>query len=157
MSQNASTSYISEEKKKELEQELTELTGPKRKAIIETLAYAKSLGDLSENAEYHQAREDQGKLESRIAQVEKILQSAEVVHGGGSDTVEVGSRVSVIKEGEKEPKHFHIVGAEEADMAEGKISNRSPFGAAMFGKKKGDSVKFKTPGGEANYKIINVA
>ncbi len=157
MSQDASTSYITEEKKKELEQELAELKGPKRKAIIESLAYAKSLGDLSENAEYHQAREDQGKLESRIAQVEKILQSAEVVHSSGGDVVEVGSKVSVIKDGEKEPRHFQIVGAEEADMAEGKISNRSPFGAAIFGKKKGDSVKFKTPAGEANYKIIDVA
>lgn len=157
MIQNASANYITEEKKKALEAELLDLQGPKRKAIIENLAYAKSLGDLSENAEYHQAREDQGKLEARIAQIEKILQSAQVVKGGGGDIVEVGSKVSVQKEGDKEPRIFQIVGAEEADMAEGKISNKSPFGAAIFGKKKGDKVTIKTPAGVADYKIVDVS
>lgn len=156
MTQDASKSYISSEKKKELEFELQELKGPKRKALLETLEYAKSLGDLSENAEYHQAREDQGKLETRIAQVEAILRSAEVVSGGGGDIIGVGSRVVVQKEGDKATKIFQVVGAEEADMASGKISHHSPFGGAIFGKRAGESVKFKTPAGEANYKIIEV-
>ncbi|HEY4503381.1 MAG TPA: transcription elongation factor GreA [Candidatus Paceibacterota bacterium] len=149
--------YITEEKKKLLLKELADLKGPKRKDILENLAYAKSLGDLSENAEYHQAREDQGKLEERIAKVEQILQSSQVVKGGGGDIVEVGSRVVVQKDGTKEEKTYVIVGSEEANMAEGKISNRSPFGEALFGKKKSDKVSFQTPNGVVNYKIISVA
>lgn len=149
--------YITKEKRAALELELIDLKGPKRKEIIDALEYAKSLGDLSENAEYHQAREDQGKLEERIKSIEHILQSSEVVSGGGGDIIEIGSKVVVMKEGSKEEKNYTIVGSEEADMALGKISNRSPFGEAMFGKKKGDMVSFKTPNGVVNYKIISVA
>ncbi len=149
--------YITEEKKKALEKELKELKGPKRKEILENLEYAKSLGDLSENAEYHQTREDQGKLEERIKRIEKILQDSQVVSGGGGEEIEIGSKVIVKKNGENEEKTYQIVGSEEADMSLGKISNRSPFGEALFGKKKGDSVTFKTPNGEVNYKIINVS
>ena len=148
--------YITEEKRHALEIELKDLKGPKRKEILASLEYSKSLGDLSENAEYHQAREDQGKLEERIAKIEQILQFSETVKGGGVDHVEVGSKVVVQKEGTKEDKTYVIVGSEEADMAKGKISNRSPFGEALFGKKKGDRVSFKTPKGTVNYKIINV-
>lgn len=149
--------YITKEKRVALELELIDLKGPKRKDIINALEYAKSLGDLSENAEYHQAREDQGKLEERIKNIEHILQSSEVVSGGGGDIIEIGSKVVVVKEGSKEEKNYTIVGSEEADMALGKISNRSPFGEAMFGKTKGDKVSFKTPSGVVNYKIVSVA
>ena len=160
--------YITAEKKKALEAELTELKGPKRKEILESLAYAKSLGDLSENAEYHQTREEQGKLEERISKIEKILQSSQVVKGGGGDTVEIGSKVVVQKVPTKvgiptgvgkepERKTYVIVGSEEANMAEGKISNRSPFGEALFGKKKGSSISFQTPNGRVAYKIISVS
>ena len=149
--------YITEEKKKALEDELKDLKGPKRKEILENLAYAKSLGDLSENAEYHQAREEQGKLEERIARIEQILQSSQVVVGGGGEMIEIGSKVVVLKDGETKERKYQIVGSEEADTAEGKISNRSPFGKALFGSKKGDSVSFKTPNGEVNYKIIDVS
>ena len=149
--------YITEEKRKALEIELEELKGPKRREILENLEYAKSLGDLSENAEYHQTREDQGKLEERIARVEQILQESQVVSPAGGEEIEIGSKVVVLKEGEKEKRTYQIVGSEEADMALGKISNRSPFGSALFGKKKGDDVSFKTPNGEVNYKIIDVS
>ena len=153
--------YITEEKRKALELELKDLKGPKRKEILEALEYAKSLGDLSENAEYHQTREDQGKLEERIKRIEQILQSSQVVSPAGGDVVEVGSKVVVQKIGKKnekqEEKTYQIVGSEEADMAQGKISNRSPFGEAIFGKKKGDSVTFQTPNGKVNYKIIKVS
>ncbi|MFA6258652.1 MAG: transcription elongation factor GreA [Candidatus Paceibacterota bacterium] len=152
-----SDNYITEEKKVELQKELNELKGPKRKEILDALGHAKSLGDLSENAEYHQAREDQGKLEGRIAQIESILLSSKVIKGGGGDTVAIGSRISVLKDGEKEEKSFIIVGAEEADITLGKISNQSPLGSAFWGKKKGEIVKVKTPGGEVGYKIVNVA
>ncbi len=149
--------YITEEKKKALEAELKDLTGAKRKEILEALEYAKSLGDLSENAEYHQTREDQAKLEERIAKIEKILQSSLVAPEGGGDVIQVGSQVVVEKKDSGEKKTYKIVGSEEADMKEGKISNRSPFGEAIFGKKKGESFIFKTPKGEVGYKIISVS
>jgi transcription elongation factor GreA len=149
--------YITEEKKKALELELIDLKGPKRKEILVALEYAKSLGDLSENAEYHQTREDQGKLEERIKRIEQILQSSQVVKGGGGEIIEIGSKVVVLKDGTKEEKTYQIVGSEEADMALGKISNRSPFGAALFGKKKGETISFQTPKGVVDYKIINVS
>jgi len=149
--------YITEEKKHALEAELKDLKGPKRKEILEALQYAKSLGDLSENAEYHKAREDQGNLEVRIAKIEQILQSSETVKGGGGEVIEVGSKVVVQKKGGSEKKNYVIVGSEEADMANGKISNRSPFGEALFGKKKGDDVSFKTPSGVVSYTIVNVS
>jgi len=154
---NSKIVYITKEKKKELESELIELSGPKRKEIISALEYAKSLGDLSENAEYHQAREDQGKLEERIKVVEHILKSSVVVKKSGGDIVEIGSDVVVEKEGTKEQKNYIIVGSEEADMLQGKISNNSPIGQALFGKKKGDTVSFRTPKGLVNYKIIKVS
>jgi transcription elongation factor GreA len=148
--------YITEEKKKALEIELEDLKGPKRKEILAALEYAKSLGDLSENAEYHQTREDQGNLEERIKRIEQILQSSQVVAGGGGDIIEIGSKVIVQKTDGKEEKTYQIVGAEEADMALGKISNRSPFGEALFGRKKGETISFQTPKGKVDYKIINV-
>ena len=116
--------YITKEKKEELEQELAELQGPKRKEIIAALEYAKSLGDLSENAEYHQAREEQGKLEERIKRIEQILRSSQVVTATTGDIVGIGSKVTVEKEGSADKKIYQIVGSEEADMAQGKISNR---------------------------------
>lgn len=149
--------YITEEKKKALEAELKDLEGPKRKEILENLEYAKSLGDLSENAEYHQTREDQGKLEERIKKIQQILQSSQVVSGGGGDVIEIGSKVVVSKIGDNAQKTYQIVGSEEADMSLGKISNRSPFGEALFGKKKGDEITFNAPNGVINYKIIDVS
>jgi transcription elongation factor GreA len=157
MPQKQSGNYITKEKRKALEQELSDLRGPKRKEILEALQYAKSLGDLSENAEYHQTREDQGKLEARITKVEQILQSSETVSHGGGDKIEVGSNIVVQKGDNKENIAYTIVGSEEANMAEGKISNHSPIGMALYGKKKGDEVVLKTPKGAVNYKIISVS
>ncbi len=156
---NVADSYITEEKKQSLEEELALLAGAKRKEILENLEYAKSLGDLSENAEYHQTREDQGKLEARIAKIESILRNSQVVSGGGGEVIDIGSKVVVQKSAgpEREERTYVIVGAEEADMREGKISNRSPFGQAIMGKKKGDTVSFDAPGGMVNYKIIKVS
>jgi transcription elongation factor GreA len=154
---NQAGNYITEEKRQALLAELADLKGPKRKEILQTLEYAKSLGDLKENSEYHQAREDQGKLESRIVQIEQILQVSQTVKGGGGDIVEIGSKIIVVKEGTKEEKNYVIVGSEEADMANGKISNKSPLGVAFFGKKKGDIVAVTTPNGVVNYKIISVS
>lgn len=148
--------YISQEKKEELEQELINLKGPRRQEILDSLEFSKSLGDLSENAEYHQAREDQRKLEERIGKIENILKNSKIVKKHHSERVEVGATVIVQKEGVKEHRKFVIVGSEEADMAEGKISNRSPLGIALFGKKKGDVAAFESPIGIIKYKIIDI-
>jgi transcription elongation factor GreA len=148
--------YITEEKRKALKEELKELQTTRRKEILESLEFAKSLGDLSENAEYHQAREEQGKLEERISKIEHILKESVVVSKHHSTKAEVGATVVVKKEGEKESKRYQIVGSEEASMAEGKISNRSPLGQALFGKKKGDRVSFETPNGTIEYTIIEI-
>lgn len=148
--------YITKAKQEELESELADLKGVKRKKVLEDLEYAKSLGDLSENAEYHQAREEQGKLEDRINKVEAILKDSVVVEKHHSTNVEVGSTITVKKEGEKEKRVFTIVGSEEADTPSGKISNTSPLGLALMGKKKGDTAVFTSPKGPISYTIVSV-
>ncbi len=148
--------YITTEKRAELEKELLSLQTEKRKEILEALEFAKSLGDLSENAEYHQAREEQGKLEERISAIEHILRNSIVIKKHHSATVDVGSTVTVQKEGDKNKQTFQIVGSEEADFASGRISNNSPLGMALHGKKPGDKANFKTPKGETVYKVISI-
>jgi transcription elongation factor GreA len=148
--------YITEEKKQALIEELDNLKNVKRKEILEALDAAKALGDLSENAEYHQAREDQGKAEDRINQIDYMLQSAVVVKKHHSTKVEIGTTLSVKKEGNKDSVTYSIVGSEEADMSVGKISNKSPLGEALFGKSKGDSVTITTPKGLVKYTIVDI-
>jgi transcription elongation factor GreA len=150
------TEYISADKKKALEEELVFLKGDKRKEILAALEYAKSLGDLSENAEYHQAREDQGKLEDRIQKIEHIVKSSIVVSEHSTNVVTIGCTVVAKKENTGETKTFKIVGAEEADMAAGKISNKSPLGVALYGKRKGETAKVSTPNGEITYEILEI-
>jgi transcription elongation factor GreA len=150
------TSYITEEKRKLLELELVDLQKVKRKEILEALEFAKSLGDLSENAEYHQAREEQGKLEERISAIEHLLHNSTVIRKHHSTKVEVGATVTVQKKGEKEEKTFQIVGSEEADFATGKISHNSPIGSALYGKVKGDVASVITPKGNIVYKVISI-
>jgi transcription elongation factor GreA len=147
---------ITEEKKRALVEELNNLKTVKRQEILESLEAAKALGDLSENAEYHQAREDQGKTEDRINQIEYMLQSAVVVKQHHSTKVEIGTTVSVKKENSKENVTYRIVGAEEADMKVNKISNKSPLGEALFGKSKGDVVTITTPRGLVKYTLIEI-
>lgn len=149
--------YLTKEKKAELENELKTLTTVRRKEIAEALEYAKSLGDLSENAEYHQAREDQGAAEERIAHLEQILKNAVVMDKHHSGNVEVGSTVTVLKKGDKEERTFTLVGSEEADSLNGRISNESPLGGALLGKKSGDKVMVESPKGAFEYTIKKIA
>jgi transcription elongation factor GreA len=150
------TEYISKERKEALEQEYSELIGPRRKEIIAAVEHAKSLGDLSENAEYHSAREEQGKLEERIAQIEYLLKHAEVVDRERTEHVDIGATVTIQKEGEGNTRTFLIVGSEETDMLAGKISYKSPLGSALMGKKSGESVVVETPKGAVHYSIVSV-
>ena len=150
---------ISQEKFEELTKELEELRTTRRREVAEQLEYARSLGDLSENAEYQEAREMQAAVEERIQKLEAILKNAKIVRAGKSDTVGMGSTVSVQKAGVKSVADAHtyvIVGAEEADVLSGKISYHSPLGNALLGKKKGDEFSFHTPRGIQKYKILKV-
>lgn len=151
--------YLTLEKKEELEAELNHLKSVRRKEIADALEYAKSLGDLSENAEYHQAREDQANCEDRITHVETILKNAVITDTKNKPAgkIAVGSVVTVVKKGEKEEKVFTLVGSEEADSVGGKISNESPLGKALIGSGKGDAVVVTTPKGEVTYTVKSVA
>ena len=147
--------YLSKEKFEELKEELDFLTHVRRKEIAEALEAAKSLGDLSENAEYHSARELQAGIEERIMVLEEILKNAVIVGGKHkTDAVGIGSHVTV-KRG-KEEKSYTIVGSEESDIAAGKVSIKSPLGEAALGKKKGDKFNFTTPGGEVHCEILEI-
>ncbi|OGZ10238.1 MAG: transcription elongation factor GreA [Candidatus Lloydbacteria bacterium RIFCSPHIGHO2_02_FULL_51_22] len=147
--------YLSQEKFEALKKELAHLTTVRRREVAEKLEYAKSLGDLSENSEYQEAREDQASVEERIAKVEYIIRSAEIVSHESGDTVSIGSKVTLKREGGGE-EIYEIVGEEESDIAQKRISNRSPIGVAVIGKKKGDEVIARTPVGEKHYKITRV-
>ncbi|MBX4206492.1 transcription elongation factor GreA [Candidatus Parcubacteria bacterium] len=153
---NTDTEYLTQEKYSALEKELSTLKTVKRKEVAEALEYAKSLGDLSENQEYQEARDSQAVLEDRIHRLEAILKSASIVSGSASGAVAVGSRVTLERGSDKVKRVFTIVGSEEADAAAGKISMRSPLGVAAMGKGKGESFSFITPSGEMTYKIIGI-
>ncbi len=145
---------ITEEGKKELELELTELKG-RRGAIAEKIANARDFGDLSENAEYDSAREEQGLVESRIAEIEDILLNAELIKSGNKSKVGLGSKVE-LKTGAKTVTYY-VVGPVEADPLEGKISNESPIGLALMDKKVGDVATITTPKGDISYEIVSIA
>jgi len=148
--------YLTKEKFDELTKELKELSTVRRRELAEHLEYARSLGDLAENAEYHQARENQAISEDRIAKLETLLKHAEIIKQHHSDSVELGTTATVQKVGDKEKKEYSIVGSEEADMSAGKISHASPLGRAIVGTKKGDTFTFSTPKGEVQYKVISI-
>ena len=154
---------ISQEKFEELTKELEELRTTRRREVAEQLEYARSLGDLSENAEYQEAREMQAAVEERVQKLESILKSAKIVRTGKSDIVGMGATVSVQRVGGDPStalgagKHnYTIVGAEETNILEGKVSYHSPLGSALLGKKKGDEFSFHTPQGTLKYKILKV-
>ncbi|MCX6702121.1 MAG: transcription elongation factor GreA [Candidatus Zambryskibacteria bacterium] len=146
--------YLTKEKFEEFTKELALLKGTRRKEVAESLEYAKSLGDLSENAEYHEARDIQATVEDRIAKLEDLLKNVHIVSGNHSDAVCVGSVVIVEKDGKKST--YNIVGSEEADVMENKISIKSPFGQAIWGKKKGEKFSFQAPVGEISYTITDI-
>ena len=148
--------YLTKEKFKELEKELENLKTIKRKEIAEALEYAKSLGDFSENQEYQEARDSQAILEDRINRLEGILKSAKIISTQSTNVVSVGSAITLEKETDQSRKSYTMVGTEEADASNGKISVRSPLGLAALGKAKGESFSFETPSGIMSYKIIDI-
>lgn len=145
---------LTTEGKTELEKELEELKS-QRGAIAEKIANARDYGDLTENAEYDAARDEQVQVESRIAEIEEILQNASIIKAPTTGKVAVGNKVELKTDGKSVT--YTIVGPVEADPIDGKISNESPIGRAILGKKVGDSVEITTPKGKVVYEIVKIS
>jgi len=148
--------FLTQEKFNQFKEELEQLTTVARKEIAENLEYARSLGDLSENAEYQAARELQAATEERIRRLEHLIKSAVIVSEKKKGVVGFGSQVTICKKGDKEKHVYTLVGSEEADMREKKLSHLSPLGEALMGRKKGEKFGFKTPTGMQEYTIIDI-
>ena len=150
--------FVSQEKFDEMVKELEHLKTVRRTEIAKNLEYARSLGDLSENAEYQEARDLQAATEERIKKLEELVKHTKIFTDGKKKSeVSFNSKVSIKKEGDSDVHEYIIVGSEEADMRVKKLSHVSPLGAALMGKKKGDVFTFETPAGKQTYTIEKVA
>jgi transcription elongation factor GreA len=150
-------SYLTPEGKEELENELDKLVTVRRPELAAKLKEAVSQGDLKENADYHDTREQKAFVEGRIQYIESILRTATIISNDGpSDYVSIGSEVTIREQGMDEDETYVIVGAAEANPRAGKISNESPIGQALLGHKQGDKVRALTPSGEIILKIKNI-
>jgi len=148
--------YLTAERLEELQKELESLKSEKRQDVAEQLKKAKEYGDLSENAEYAEAREEQSRVETRIFELENILKNAVVITKGVSaDVVQIGSKITLKKQDGKVITYF-IVGSNESKPEEGKISNESPIGKAVLNHKTGDTVTVATPAGQTVYQITKI-
>lgn len=148
--------YLTVEGEAKLKAELDELKGPKRDDLAKRLRSAIQMGDLSENADYHKAKEDQGFLEGRIQEIEYLLRNVVIIEKNvNRDFVSVGNHVT-IQEGDLPSETYHVVGAKEADPRNGRISNESPIGRALMDHKVGDFVEAETPGGKIKLKILKI-
>ena len=149
--------YLTPEAANKIKMDLAELKGPKREALAERLRHAISMGDLSENADYIAAKEEQAFLEGKILEYETLLKNATIVDKKPSNgEVGIGSKVLVSVNGD-EPELFYIVGMKEADPKSRKISNESPIGNALMGQKPGAKVKAYTPGGELQIEVLEIS
>ena len=152
----AEPTYLTTEGAARLRAELEELTGPRREELAARLRAAIQMGDLSENADYIKAKEDQGFLEGRIQELEYILGNAVIIEENGSkEVVGIGSHVTIQEEDFPE-ETYHLVGPTEADPSKGKISHESPIGQSLLEHKVGDTVEAETPGGVLKLKILKI-
>jgi len=151
------TQFVTKEGLEKLQKEFENIKTVKRKEISERIAEAMKLGDLSENAEYHEARDEQGLNEARIRELEETLKNIQIIEedNGGKGVVNVGCTIEVKSDGDK--KTYTIVGSSEADPLKGLISNESPLGQAFLDKEKGEIAIVNTPRGPVEYKIINIS
>ncbi len=153
---NSKTTYISKDGLDKLRAELEEILNVRRPEIAQRIHDAKEHGDLSENAEYEDAKNEQAFVEGRIQTLEAMIKNATIIDENTStDHVQIGSTVKV--KGEDGPETFMIVGSAEAKPADGRISNESPVGRALLGRKKGEKVVVKVPAGDFTYKIIEIS
>ena len=149
--------YLTAEGAVRLKAELAELTGPGREELAKRLKSAIQEGDLSENADYHKAKEDQGFLEGKIQELEYILLHAIIIedHEGDREEINIGAHFT-IQEDDHPPETFSMVGAKETDPRNGRISNESPIGRAVMGSRVGDTVAVETPNGQIYLKILSI-
>src|SRR5690625_824723 len=150
--------YMTQEGKEKLETELHYLKTERRQEVVERIKIARDFGDLSENSEYDSAKEDQAFVETRIAQVEKMIRNAIIIENDkdNPDIVSLGTSVTFIELPDGEEETYTIVGSAEADPFEGKISNDSPLAKCLLGHEKGTEVSVVTPGGDIQVRIVNV-
>jgi len=149
--------YLTAEGKDELQKELDTLRDIRRPELAQKLKEAVAQGDLKENADYHDAKEQQAFIEGRIQYLENILRSAVIISNDGkNDVVSIGSTVTIREDGEDEDEEYMIVGPAEADPRSGKISHESPIGKALLGRKRKDKVRVQTPGGETVFAIRKI-
>ncbi len=149
--------YLTPEGREAIERELDDLINIQRPELAQKLKEAVAQGDLKENADYHDAKERQGFIEGRIAELEATLRRAVIIEKATADgVVQIGNTVTIREVGEDDDETYMIVGSAEANAAEGKISNASPIGRALLGKKKGDKIKVETPGGTMEFKIRKI-
>jgi transcription elongation factor GreA len=149
--------YLTQQGVTKLQEELAELKGARRQELARRLRSAVQMGDLSENADYHKAKEDQAFLEGRIQEIEYLLRSAVIIEkNASSDVVGLGNHVT-IQEGDSPPETYHLVGAKEADPRNGRISNESPIGRALVDHRIGDVVEVQTPSGSIKLRIVKIA
>ena len=147
--------YLTKEGLEKLKIELESLRNQKMPEVVERIARAKELGDLSENAEYQDAKDEQAFIAGRIAELENLIRKSEIIEkSGGHETITVGATIRVATEGKE--YEYTIVGSNEADPVKGLISNESPLGRAFLGSKIGDQVKIMVPKGELEYKILEI-
>jgi transcription elongation factor GreA len=148
--------YLTAEGAEKLRRELEELKGARRDELSARLRSAIQMGDLSENADYHKAKEDQGFLEGRIQEIEYMLRNVAIIEEhAGREVVSIGNHVTIQEQGSP-PETYHVVGAREADPRKGRISNESPIGRAVMDHKVGDIVLAETPGGRIGFKILKI-
>lgn len=149
--------YLTAEGAEELRRELDNLVQVRRPELAQKLKEAVADGDLKENANYHDAKEQQAFVEGRIQYLENVLRSAVIINNdGSSDEVRIGSEVTIQEEGADDLETYIIVGAAEANPRDGKISQRSPIGSALMGRRKGEKVRVSTPEGEVVFRIRNI-
>ena len=148
--------YLTPEGKLKLEAELEDLKTNKRRELAERLNFAIKQGDLSENADYSAAKEDQAVLEGRIRTIEGMLRHVSIITEQVGGLVRIGSRITVTEAGFDDPESFSIVGAAEASPVDGKISNESPLGRALLGKHIGDEVEIDAPAGRITFRIVSI-
>ena len=156
MGKNSNTVYLTEEGLQELKSELDNLINVRRPENIESIKEARSLGDLSENAEYAAAREEQAQIENRIKTIEKMLENVSVITDIPKDVVGIGSTVGIEYMDDEDEDEYKIVGSQEADPFEAKISNESPIAQALFDHKVGDVVTVESPNGSYDIEIIEI-
>jgi len=147
---------LTEEGYKKLEEELANLKGPKKMEVAEKIKQAREYGDLSENSEYDEAKNEQALLEAKIAEMEAMLRSAKIVDKVSTNSVGIGTTVKLYDYEFEEEIEYHIVGTTEIDIANSKISLESPVGKALFGRKKDDEIEVEVPDGINKYKILDI-